>query len=79
MLLVHGAGRGSSIFPSVVHSSRAGRACAGRQGRYLLGQSGRCGIGAAGESPGAAGRWALRGFDCIDSRHSRVEIGGDFG
>ena len=38
---------GSSILPSVVRSSRVGRACGGRQGQCHLGLSGRCGIGAA--------------------------------
>ena len=78
-LVDHGAERGSSILPSVVRSSWAGRACEERQGRYRLGLSGRFGIGAAGELPGAAGRWVLCGLGHIGSRHSRVAIGGGFG
>ena len=74
-LLVHGAGQGSSILPSVVHSSQVGRACEERQGRYHLGRLVQFGIGAMGEATGAAGRWALCGFDHIDSIRSRVAIG----
>ena len=78
-LLVHGAGQGSSILPSVVHSSQAGRAREERQGRYHLGRLGRYGIGAVGEALGAAGRWVLCGLGYIDSIRSRVAIGGGFG
>ena len=74
-LLVHGAGQGSSILPSVVHSSRVGRAREERQGRYHLGRLGRYGIGAVCEAPGAAGRWVLCDFDRIDSIRNRVVIG----
>ena len=73
--MVHGAGQGSSILPSVVHSSQVGRAREERQGRYHLGWLGRYGIGAVGEAPGAVGRWALCGLDHIDSIRSRVAIG----
>ena len=74
-LLVHGAEQGSSILPSVVHSSQVGRVREGRQGRYRLGRLVRFGIGAVGEAPGAVGRWALCGLDHIDSIRSRVAIG----
>ena len=74
-MLVHGAGQGSSILPSVVHSSQVGSAREERQGRYHLGQLGQYGIGAVGEAPGAAGRWVLCGLDRIDSIRSRVVIG----
>ena len=74
-LLVHGAGQGSSILPSVVHSSQVGRAREKRQGRDHLGRLVRYGIGDVGEAPGVAGRWALCGFDHIDSIRSKVAIG----
>ena len=78
-LLVYVAGRGSSILPSVVYSSRAGRACEERQGRDRLVRLNRCSIGAAGEAPGVAGRWVLCRLDRIDSIRSKVAIGGGFG
>ena len=74
-LLVRGAGRGSSILPSVARSSQVGRAREGRQGRYRLGRLVRFGICAVGEALGAAGRWVVCGFGHRDSIRSRVAIG----
>ena len=74
-LLVHGAGQGSSILPSVVHSSQVARAREGGQGLCRLGRFVRFGIGAVGEALGAAGRWVVCVLGHRDSIRSRVAIG----
>ena len=74
-LLIRGAGQGSSILPSVAHSSQVGRARGERQGRCRLGRLVRFGIGAVGEALGAAGRWVVCGLGHRDSIRSRVAIG----
>ena len=74
-LVVHRAGQGSSILPSVVHSIQVGRAREGGQGRCRLGQFVRFGIGAVGEALGAAGRWVVCGLGHRDSIRSRVAFG----
>ena len=77
-LWVRGAEQGSSILPSVVHSSRVLRARRGRQGRGRLGRLGRLvrfGIGVVGGALGAADRWVVCVFGRRDSIHSRVAIG----
>ena len=74
-LLVHGAGQGSSILPSVVHSSQVGRARGERQGRCRLGRLVRFGIGVVGGALGAADRWVVCVLGHRDSIHSRVAIG----
>ena len=74
-LLVHGAGQGSSILPSVARSSQVLRARGGRRGRCRLGQLVRFGIGAVGEALIAAGRLVFFGLGHRDSIRSRVAIG----
>ena len=73
--MVHDAVQGSSILPSVVHSSQVGRAREERQGRCHLGWLGLYGTGAVCEALGVADRWGLCGLDRIDSIRSRVVIG----
>ena len=70
-----GAGQGSSILPSVVHSSRVLRARGGRRGRGRLGRLVRFGIGVVGGALGAADRWVVCVLGHRDSIHSRVAIG----
>ena len=74
-LLVHGAGQGSSILPSVVLSSQVLRARGGWRGRGRLVRLVRFGIGVVSGARGAADRWVVCVLGHRDSIHSRVAIG----
>ena len=74
-LWVRGAGQGSSILPSVAHSSQVLRARGGRRDQCRLGQLVRFGIGVVGGAFGVAGRWVVCVLGHRDSIHSRVAIG----
>ena len=74
-LLVHGAGQGSSILPSVVRSSQVLRAREEWRDRGRLGRLVQFGIGVVVGPFGAVDRWVVCVLDHRGSIHSMGAIG----